>query len=153
MLLKRSSLLGASPRPRVDVDRVVVIAPNFKWRLSGVTSTIIQLIPVQKREYEIATLGPGLPPELPRLSWRAIPSLWRRPRGRPFRIWHARRNNEMIVGIVLKSILRAPLRLVFTSAAQRGHTAFTRFLLRRMDAVIATSTASASYLKVPCTVI
>jgi mannosyltransferase len=74
-----------------------------------------------------------------------------RGRVRPV-IWHARRNNEMIVGVLLKR-LGWPLRLVFTSAAQRHHTWITRWLITRMDAVIATSRASAGYLKRPATVI
>jgi mannosyltransferase len=69
--------------------------------------------------------------------------LWRR--GTPL-IWHARRNNEMIVGVVLRS-LGWRLRLVFTSAAQRHHSWITRWLIRRMDAIIATSDISASFLK------
>jgi mannosyltransferase len=75
--------------------------------------------------------------------------LWRR---RNALIWHARRNNEMIVGVVLRW-LGWPLKLVFTSAAQRHHTWITRWLIRRMDAIIATSDISASFLKRPATVI
>jgi mannosyltransferase len=67
-------------------------------------------------------------------------------------IWHARRNNEMIVGVLLKA-LGWPLKLVFTSAAQRHHTWITRWLMGRMDAIIATSDASASYLKREATVV
>ena len=75
--------------------------------------------------------------------------LWRR---RTPLIWHARRNNEMIVGVLLRS-LGWPLKLVFTSAAQRHHTWITRWLIRRMDAIIATSDISASFLKHAATVI
>jgi mannosyltransferase len=75
--------------------------------------------------------------------------LWRR--GTPL-IWHARRNDEMIAGVVLRS-LGWPLKLVFTSAAQRHHSWLTRWLIRRMDAIIATSELSASYLKREATVI
>ena len=67
-------------------------------------------------------------------------------------IWHARRNNEMIVGVLLRA-LGWPLKLVFTSAAQRHHTWITRWLIRQMDAIIATSDVSASYLKRAATVI
>jgi mannosyltransferase len=42
---------------------------------------------------------------------------------------------------------------VFTSAAQRHHSWITRWLIRQMDAVIATSDISASFLKRPATVI
>jgi mannosyltransferase len=59
----------------------------------------------------------------------------------------------MIVGVLLKYLLRQPWKLVFTSAAQRRHSRFTRFLIRRMDHVIATSPQAASYLERPATVI
>ena len=53
-------------------------------------------------------------------------------------------------------LLRAlgwPLKLVFTSAAQRHHSWITRWLIRRMDAIIATNDISASFLKREATVI
>lgn len=135
-----------------DID---VIAPNLKRRYSGVTSTVIQLVPFQRRQgLRIAAMGPGLPDRIARLSLRSLFGLWSKPvSGRPFRIWHARRNVEMVAGVVLKCVLRAPLRLIFTSAAQRDHRSFTKWLIRHMDAVIATSARSGSYLKVPHTVI
>lgn len=133
-----------------DVD---VVAPNFKRRLSGVTSTIVQLVPRQAEETGIAALGPGLPPHLPKIAWWQLPGLLRRPRRHRFRIWHARRNIEMLVGIVLKFLFLAPLKIVFTSAAQRRHTRFTRFLIARMDAVVAASRRSGGFLEVPHTVV
>ena len=134
----------------VDVD---VVAPNFKRRLSGVTSTIIQLVPRQAEEMGIAALGPGLPSHLPKIAWWQLPGLLRRPRRHRFRIWHARRNVEMLVGVVLKTLFLAPLKIVFTSAAQRRHTRFTRFLIARMDTVVATSRRSGGFLEVPHTVV
>jgi mannosyltransferase len=140
---------SASAAPAVDMTRVEVVAPNLKFRLSGVTSTIIQLVPFQARSIGIATLGPGLPDSLPKMRWWQLPVLWRRPASGRKRIWHARRNTEMAAGIVLRSVLRAPLHLLFTSAAQRHHKPFTKWLIRRMDAVIATSERSGSFLEVP----
>ncbi|WAP68877.1 glycosyltransferase family 4 protein [Jiella pelagia] len=136
-----------------DPSSITVVAPNFKRRLSGVTSTIVQLVPLQARSIGIAALGPGLPNTLPKLRWRDLPHLWRRPNGRPFRIWHARRNTEMLAGVVLRDILRMPMRLLFTSAAQRHHSGWTRFLISRMDAVVATSERSRAFLKVPARVV
>ncbi|MGO7163786.1 glycosyltransferase family 1 protein, partial [Rhizobium johnstonii] len=137
-----------------DIRDVEIIAPNFKRRLSGVTSTIVQLIPCQIRlGIKIATLGPGLPEGLPKLKWPQLLGLWRPPARRRQRVWHARRNNEMAVGILLRHLMRMPLKLLFTSAAQRRHTAYTKWLIRRMDAVIATSDRSGSFLDVPHTVI
>jgi mannosyltransferase len=54
---------------------------------------------------------------------------------------------------VLLRLLGWPLKLVFTSAAQRHHTWITRWLINRMDAIIATSDISASFLKREATVI
>ncbi|RUM97007.1 glycosyltransferase family 1 protein [Pseudaminobacter arsenicus] len=135
------------------MSRIEVVAPNFKKRLSGVTSTIIQLVPLQARMLGIATLGPGLPESLPKIRWWQVPLLLKRPQSGRKRIWHARRNVEMLAGLVLKAIFRAPLLLVFTSASQRRHKRWTRFLIRRMDGVIATSRKTAAYLTVPNTVV
>lgn len=137
-----------------DIRTIEIIAPNFKKRLSGVTSTIVQLVPRQRESgLKIVTLGPGLPDDLPKMQWWQVPGLWRKPLRTHSRIWHARRNIEMLVGVAMRDILRMPMKLVFTSAAQRDHTAFTRWLINRMDDVIATSARSGSYLKVPYTVI
>ena len=137
----------------LDIADVEVIAPNFKRRLSGVTSTIVALVPLQAKTLGIATLGPGLPDGFPKLALTDLVELWKRPSRRPFRIFHARRNVEMLAGLVMRAILRMPMRLVFTSAAQRRHTGWTKFLIRRMDAVIATSSRSAAFLDVPAAII
>lgn len=138
----------------LDIDRLEVIAPNFKRRLSGVTSTIVQLVPVQRAlGFEIAVIGPGLPAHLPHLRVRDLWQLWRRQASGKFRVWHARRNVEMLPGIIMRDVLRMPLKLVFTSASQRKHTAYTKFLVSRMDHVIATSAKTAAYLTVPHTVV
>lgn len=129
--------------------QIEVIAPNLKRRLSGVTATVVRLIPVQARAIGIVTTGPGLPPELPHMP------LWRvalLPRDR-WRVWHARRNTEMLAGVILRGLFRRRLKLLFTSAAQRRHSGYTRWLIRQMDAVVATSPQAASYLERPATVI
>jgi len=139
---------------RVSLQDILVIAPNFKKRLSGVTSTIIQLIPLQQKlGIKIATLGRGLPPDLPSLGWFSLVGLWKRPYPKSWRIWHARRNVEMIAGIILRDLLRMKIKLIFTSAAQRHHQPFTKWLISKMDRVIATSARSGSFLEVPYNVI
>lgn len=152
-VLERPSHADRDAPYGVDAAAVEVIAPNLKKRLSGVTSTIVQLVPVQARRYRLAVIGPGLPSSLPHLRVTQLPALLRRPVSRPFRIWHARRNVEMIAGLLLRKMFRAPLRLVFTSAAQRDHKPFTKWLIRNMDAVIATSARSGSFLDVPHAVV
>jgi mannosyltransferase len=136
-----------------DFSDIEVVATNFNWRQSGGTTAVAQLVPEQAKTLKIAALGFDLPDRVPRMRWRDVLKLFRKPATRPFRIYHCRRNNEMVVGLFLRDVLRAPLRLIFNSAAQRRHKPLTRWMLRRMDAVIATSERSGSFLDVPYTVI
>ena len=137
---------------QVDPQALDVIAPNLKRRYSGVTSTVIRLVPVQAEQIAIATTGPVLPKEVPQFPLSQLLSLSRSgPSG--VRIWHSRRNIEMLVGLLLKWVLRKRFKFVFTSAAQRRRSGYSRWLIRRMDAVIAASGKAASYLEGPSTVI
>ena len=144
---------AASNARVIDMSRIEVVAPNLKSRLSGVTSTIVQLVPVQQQSIGIATIGPGLPESLPKIRWWQVPALFWLPASGRWRIWHARRNVEMVAGLVLRRLFRAPVRLLFTSAAQRTHRPFTKWLIRNMDAVIATSARSGAFLDVPHSVV
>jgi mannosyltransferase len=131
-----------------------VIVASLKRRHTGVTSTVAALIPEQAKRLDIAALGPKVPPQWPCISWS---DLFKRgfnpPRGKKFRIWHARRNLEALTGLILRSVLRMPLKLVLTSAAQRHHSRWTHWLMRQMDAVVATSAETANYIPVPAKII
>jgi len=126
-----------------------LIVPNLHRRYSGVTATNRMVAPRLAKLFRAAWLGGDAPAGIAQMDAADLPKLWRR---RAPLIWHARRNDEMIVGVLLRA-LGWPLRLVFTSAAQRHHRRLTRWLIRRMDAVIATSERSASFLKREATVI
>ena len=127
---------------RPDPASLDVLVPNFKRRLSGVTATIVRLVPIQAKAMPLAAVGGDLPSHVPQIP---VPSLLTLPRDKA-RVWHARRNTEMLAGLALKHLLRKRLKLVFTSASQRVHTGYTMWLIRQMDHVIATSAKSASYL-------
>jgi len=129
-----------------DLDLIV---PNLHRRYSGVTATNRMVAPKLAKRLSAAWFGSNAPEGIARLGVSGLFGLWRRPRSV---IWHARRNNEMIAGVLLRA-LGWPFKLVFTSAGQRHHSWTTRFLIRRMDAIIATSDVSASYLKRSATVI
>mgnify|MGYP002654647237 CR=1 FL=1 len=127
----------------VAIQQIDVVAPNLHWRYSGVTSTVMALLPRQARDCAIACVGVHISTDVPKVRMiDVITNGWQKKR-----IWHARRNDEMIVGLILKYVLRQPWKLLFTSAAQRRHSAFTRWMIRRMDAIIATSKMAASYLE------
>jgi mannosyltransferase len=126
-----------------------LIVPNLHRRYSGVTATNRMVAPKLAKRFRAAWLGSDAPDGIARMAATDLLKLWRR---RTPLIWHARRNDEMIFGVLLKA-LGWPLKLVFTSAAQRQHSRLTRWLIRRMDAIIATSDSSASYLKREATIV
>ncbi|MEX0276073.1 MAG: glycosyltransferase family 4 protein [Ruegeria sp.] len=128
---------------------IEVIAPNLKHSLSGVTTTVIRLLPIQEKLIGIRATGPGLPTDIPHIRLWKVPFLPRKTR----RVWHARRNTEMLMGLALKSLLRCNFKLLFTSAAQRDHSGFTKWLITKMDALIATTPQAAAFLEHPSTVI
>src|SRR5258708_16915639 len=127
----------------ISADSLQLIVPNLHRRYSGVTATNRMVAPKLAQIFRAAWLGPDTPDGIARLGIAGLCNLWRR---RAPLIWHARRNNEMIAGVLLRS-LGWPLKLVFTSAAQRHHTWITRWLIGRMDAIVATSDVSASFLE------
>jgi len=134
-----------------DLSSLSVIVPNLHWRYSGVTATNRMVAPRIARLLPAAWLGSDAPEGIARLTFGDLLRLRGRAQRKP-RIWHARRNNEMLVGLALRG-LGWPLRLIFTSAGQRHKSWITRFLIARMDAVIATSAASASYVERPTTIV
>ena len=110
------------------------------------------MVPLQAQQITIATAGSGLPAELPHLSVLQLLTMSRNgPQGA--RVWHARRNVEMLGGLLLKVLLRKNLKLLFTSASQRKHTGYTKWLISKMDQVIATSAKGAKYPEVPAQVV
>ncbi len=134
---------------KISADNLQLIVPNLHRRYSGVTATNRMVAPKLAGMFRTGWLGPNAPGGIARIGFTDLLKLWRRSASL---IWHARRNNEMIVGVLLKSF-GWPLKLVFTSAAQRHHSWITRWLIRRMDAIIATSDISASFLRREATVI
>ena len=127
-----------------------VIIPNLHWNYTGVTATNRMIAPQLARRIDARWLGPDAPGGIAIMTFRDLMRL--RFGAKRKIVWHARRNNEMMTGLLLKW-LGWPLTLVFTSAAQRHHTWITHFLVARMDGVIATSDAAAAFLKVPADVI
>jgi len=137
-LLPRGMTTADNPRT------LQVIAPSLGMRFSGINASMIAVLPELANRTGIAALGFNIPETIPQITFLEF---LRASRDGTWRIWHARRNIDMLAGLVLRKVFRFRLRLVFTSAAQREHSWITRFYYRHMDAVIATSQAAAGYLK------
>lgn len=147
--------MSQSSHPTLDPLDLVV--PNVKRRFSGITSTTIQVLTELAPLLRIAVYRHPLPTleNLPILNFL---ELIRHTRKRfssdsPV-IFHARRNDDMILGLLLKKVFRRKIHLIFTSVAQRQHSWITRFLYWNMDTLLSTSDQSASYLhRTPCHIV
>jgi len=126
-----------------------VITPHMKRRQTGVTTSFKALTPVLAKHVALATYGTVRVDDITHLE-RA--DLRRLPRDRP-RIWHARRNNELIAGLMVKWFWRKRLELIFTYATERTPSWITRALMRQCSALIAVSPAAAARAGMPCTVV
>jgi mannosyltransferase len=135
----------------ISSSEIALILGNSKRNFSGITSTMLQVMAYQKDMIPLRVMGKNNLTE-PRLAigfWQVVKLCQKPMANGQFRIFHARRVDEMIQGVILKYVFRAKIKLVFSSAAQRKRARFTRWLTRRMDAVIAMCQASAAYLEKP----
>jgi mannosyltransferase len=131
---------------RISPDPEVIVF-NLKKRYTGVSATVNALVPLQLHQWNMAYCGTPLSNGVPGMTLRQAIRLSRKPpAGRAFRIWHVRRDPEMMAGIWARDVLRLPIKLVFTSAAQHLHGLFPRWLIAKMDAVISTTPLAASFV-------
>jgi len=110
---------------------------------------MLQVLPHQQQRCQLSVLGGHhLPSKTPRLSFKEFTKLCKtdHPDGKP-RVFHARRNDEMIQALLAKKIYGARIKIAFTSTAQRNHSRFTKMLMGQMDSIISTCKAAESYLK------
>lgn len=129
-------------------NEIELIIGNSNSNFSGVTSTMLQLLSEQQKLIKLRVMGKHhLPDESLNISFWQVAKMCRSPLadGR-FRIFHARRVDEMIQALILKHVFRAKIKIIFSSAAQRYRSGSTLWLTDKMDAVLAMCKASASYL-------
>ena len=124
-----------------------VVVTDLHRRITGVSATIRNLVHHQRKEFRL-NIWSKLPVD--GFESFTVSKLYKllkqRPSDKPFHICHVRRNNEMQWALFFKHVLRCPIRIVFTSAAIRHHSAWPRWLISKMDRVIATSEKAASSL-------
>lgn len=124
-----------------------VIVFNLKQRYTGVSATINALVPLQAKQWRLGFCGTRMSNGIDGMTLRQAIAMSRKPpAGRAFRIWHVRRDPEMMAAIFARDVLRLPIKLVFTSAAQHLHGRFPRWLISKMDAVISTTPLAASFV-------
>jgi len=129
-------------------NEIELIIGNSNSNFSGVTSTMLQLLSEQQKLINLRVMGKHhLTDESLNISFWQVAKMCRKPLadGR-FRIFHARRVDEMIQALILKYVFRSKIKIIFSSAAQRYRSGSTLWLTDKMDAVLAMCKASASYL-------
>jgi len=132
-------------------DDVELIIGNSNSNFSGVTSTMLQVLPHLQTLINLKVMGKHhLPDPSIHISFWQVVKICRKPLSNgKNRIFHARRVDEMIQALLLKYLFGVKIKIVFSSAAQRYRSGFTLWLTRRMDAVIAMCKSSAQYLEKP----
>ena len=128
-------------------DRIDLAVTNFHRSFTGVSATAAAVFRKQATRYRMLLTGRALPGCMEPVSLREAFRRSSDPAaGHQYVLWHVRRNNEMRAALFARDILKLPVRIVFTSAARRRHSALPRWLISRMDAVIATTEAAASFV-------
>lgn len=124
-----------------------ILVTNLHRRHTGVSATILSLVPHQRNRIEVDLYDSG-DLDLPgKIRFRDIlRGGWARPAPGQKRVWHARRDNELALGLILRSVLRQPWTVIFTSAAPKRPGPIMRFLQRHADGIIATSQRTANFL-------
>src|SRR3978361_1679852 len=93
--------------PDISAEILQLIVPNLHRRYSGVTATNRMVAPKLAQMFRATWLGSHAPDGIARMGLGDVGKLWRR---RTPLIWHARRNDEMIAGVLLQT-LGWPLKL------------------------------------------
>lgn len=124
-----------------------VVVANLHSRYTGISATVRALVPHQQKEIPISVVDTGDLGIDDTLSfWEVVRNGWSRSGNCTIRIWHARRDVEILAGLFLRSVLRQKWKIVFTSAAPKPPNVLLNALIDRVDAVIATSPRAAGFL-------
>lgn len=106
-----------------------VVHPHFHRRRTGVTSHVETMLRTSANAsvFESALTGRVIAPALRRATWADVLQA---------DVWHAHRNLELAIGLIVR-FFRKRLSVVVTRHSATPPSAWTRFLMRRADAVVA----------------
>lgn len=130
------------------MQRLLVVHPHFHHRHTGVTTHTAAIIPALGPHADVKWTGRLMPQELPRLM---LGEVWERARHEAV-IWHAHRNNELLLGLLLRRF-RPQLQVVFTRHGSYPPSAFTRMLARQADGLITLNAENAGWMLTRSTVV
>lgn len=131
-----------------EVSQGLVVHPHFHRRYTGITRHVENVLPELARELETRAIGSHFRASLPEIHWGELLGRLRRE---PV-VWHAHRNNELLVGMLLR-LFGAKVRLVFTRHTAKPPSAFTRWLARRADSLVSLTSEVAEVMALPSTIV
>ncbi len=127
---------------------MLVVHPHLHRRRTGVTAHVEAVVAALRGVLDSRALGSALSPSLPRISLREVLARARREDV----VWHAHRNNELLLGLLLRALARR-LHLVFTRHAGHRPGWYTRALAARAQRRISLTSQVADALGLPSDVI
>src|SRR3981189_3735831 len=110
-----------------SAENLQLIVPNLHRRYSGVTATNRMVAPKLAQLFRAGWFGSDAPDGIARIAIQSAAQS--RLRRTPL-IWHARRNNEMIAGVLRRTNVRRKKQMM-ARASLLHHTWITRWLIRR----------------------
>lgn len=129
--------------------QVLVVHPHLHRRRTGVTAHTEAVVrELRAQGVDARVYGGHVDAALPRVTLGEV----RRRAKTQAVVWHAHRNNEVLLALLLR-LAGVKLRLVATRHSSTPPSGFTRWLLRRADAVIALSDEATKLLPLPATVV
>ena len=124
-----------------------IFVANLHGRFTGISATVKRLLPHQRQSFDIGLVDWGnLGLEG---TWKLLDVMvsgFTKPRNGKYRIWHCRRDIDMVIGIFLRDVLRQKWRLIFTSAAHKRPGKVLNFLINQMDAIVTASKNCITFL-------
>ena len=124
-----------------------VVVTNLTRNLTGVSATAANVVRVQKGMYDLVLAGYPLPGCPMPVSRREATRLSATPAaGRSCTIWHVRRNPDMRAALWARDVLRLPIKTVYTAVKRGRRSSIMRWLIGRMDAVVAVSEEAARFV-------
>ncbi|MFZ5469829.1 MAG: glycosyltransferase family 4 protein [Myxococcota bacterium] len=126
----------------------LVVHPHFHHRRSGATRHVEDMVRALNGRWHGVSIGRSLTADVPRAS---VSEILRRARREPV-IWHAHRNSELLVGLLLRAL--APrVKVVFTRHAGEAPGWYTRALASKADQVVTLTRVSAEMIRTPAAVV
>jgi len=127
----------------------LLLHPHFHRRRTGVTRHVEDMVRQMESVQTTRALGFALEPSVPRIGMAEV---WRRLRTGESIVWHAHRNNELLVGLALQALSRR-VALVFTRHSGTPPGRYTVWLAQHAQRRVTLTGVGARHLGLPSTIV